>query len=85
MKIDSRTVGIVLFLPWYLFCWQMSYFLINQDSDLSMSYEYFLLAWTFSGGMHPTYVWVISIATFFTSILIIKRLYLITNKSTENG
>jgi len=42
------------------------------------------MAWTFSGGVRPTYAWVISIMIFFASIIIVKLVSWLSKKVSRN-
>lgn len=70
----------VLALPGYLLCWQLSYYLTNENFSFSMSYDYFVLAWTFSGGERPFFVWFFSIVMFISVFAISQIIAMITKK-----
>jgi hypothetical protein len=58
----------VVLVPVYLAAWTASYtymFLSRGDGwDFSFFFEYLGLAWTFSGGELPTFIWLFSIIGF---------------------
>jgi len=56
-----KTLLGIIGIPGYLICWQLSYYWINNNTNLSLSFDYFRLAWTFSGGERPFFTWVFSI------------------------
>ncbi len=66
---------LLLLVPVYLFYWLLSYVIINQDLNITLAYEYFILAWSFDGLARPMYVWWLSGVLFiFTAITyMVKR------------
>lgn len=60
----------------YIVCWLFIYVLINQDLNVFMAYEYFILAWSFNGLERPMFIWMLSNALFIPTAItyfIIKR------------
>jgi hypothetical protein len=57
---------------YYLVCWQAMYILVNQDFNILMSFDYFFMAWTFSAGERPFFIWFFSIVIFLVVVLIMK-------------
>lgn len=59
---------IVLLVAAYLAAWTVSYafmFVSRGDGlDFTYFFEYFRLAWTFSGGELPSFIWLFSIMVF---------------------
>lgn len=59
---------LILGIPSYLISWTLSYltvFILCGDGlDFSYYFSYLGLAWTFSGGEIPTYIWVFSLILF---------------------
>jgi hypothetical protein len=89
MVIESSKFRIImkfLIIPWYLVCWELSYHLINQGFYGSQSYDYFVMAWTFSGGVRPFYTWVFSLLIFLLSaggVALVTRNRKIKNNSKD--
>jgi hypothetical protein len=57
---------------YYVVCWQTTYVLVNQDFNILRSIDYFFMAWTFSAGERPFFIWLFSIGIFLVVVLIIK-------------
>jgi len=89
MKKVEKDVGLkefllaILIFPMYLLCWQLSYYWVNEDMNLEMSYDYFVMAWTLSGGERPTWIWIVSIILFIGIVFLGYILYLIFRKTTK--
>lgn len=84
-NFEIRNVAILLALPWYLVCWQIAYYLINQDFNLAMSYDYFVMAWTFSAGVRPFFAWVFSLAIFLASVGVIALILRRSKRRSDNA
>lgn len=80
----TRRQILLLLLPLYFICWQLSYSLINQDFNLLMSYDYFVMAWTFTGGERPTFAWVFSIVIFLVAVSIFMLVAWVRNRARNN-
>jgi hypothetical protein len=56
----------------YACCWVVAYFAIfasNGDFDPRYLVSYFVMAWTFSAGEIPSFIWLVSLALFSIVIL----------------
>ena len=64
----------------YVTCWVLIYVLINQDLNMILAYEYFIMAWSFNGFIRPTYIWLLSNALF---IVIVFTYFVIRRKGAR--
>ncbi len=82
---------IPTFIAIYLVCWVLAYLIVNQDINLGLMMEYFVLAWTFDGFVRPFYTWAFSllllapIAAVYRFILIRKERESLSHLSIERS
>ncbi len=64
-----------------MFCWTLSYVIVNGDLNLELLVEYFILAWTFDGLERPLFTWILSLILF---VLIIVLYWVVIGKKRKH-
>ena len=67
---ELKIKKVLIFLFIYLVCWALSYVIVNQDFNIELLVDYFVLAWTFDGFVRPVYTWILSLLLFLPIVAI---------------
>lgn len=67
--MNIKNAFIILII--YLVSWVIAYYFVNEGLHIKYMIEYFVSAWTFSGGERPAIVWFLSLAIFFILSLLV--------------
>ena len=82
--LDLKEFLLAVFtLSMYFVCWQVSYYWANEDMNLEMSYDYFVMAWTLTGGERPTWIWIISIIMYVCVLIFSYIILYILRKNNK--
>ena len=83
--MNNTIKKIVITLVVYFLAWTVSYSIIFfsgfDELDFTYYFEYLFLAWTFSGGEYPAFIWFFSIVLFIPAEIL--AIYLMKKFSQE--
>ena len=83
MKVTFKRAALAVFI--YACCWVVAYFALfasNGDFDPQYLVSYFVMAWTFSAGEIPGFIWLFSLVL-FSIVALFWLLVVWRRRSTE--